>query len=85
MITQLRPRIFYGWWVVGALGVCLMVSSGTGFYCFGVFMKPLMSEFDWNRGPVAATISIYWVAMGCASPFIGRLIDAYGPRRHIIV
>lgn len=81
MVRQLKHRVFYGWWVVGALCVSLMVSSGTGFYTFGVFMTPLMSEFGWARGPVAATISIYWLATGCAGPFVGWLIDTYGPRR----
>jgi len=45
----MKQRIFYGWWVIGALILALMISSGTGFYCFGVFMEPVREDFDWTK------------------------------------
>ena len=41
----MKQRGFYGWWVIGALALALMISSGTGFYCFGVFIEPVIPYY----------------------------------------
>src|SRR3990170_8688563 len=80
-----RLGLFYGWIVVGGLVVVSMVSSGTGKYAFGVFLKSFMDEFHAGRAAVSATISIYFAFQALSGPFVGRLIDRYGPRRMILI
>ena len=77
----MKNGIFYGWWVIGALVLALTISSGTGFYCFGVFMEPVREDFGWTKAQVTWIITIYWIVSGLSSPVIGRLIDKYGVRK----
>jgi MFS family permease len=77
-------RIYYGWWIVAACLVGLIVAGGSGFYCFGVFFPRFMREFHWSRAASAAAISVYWIGSGLTSPFIGRLVDRYGPKRVMV-
>ena len=77
----MKQWIFYGWWVIGALVLALMISSGTGFYCFGVFMEPVREDFGWTKAQVTWIITIYWIVSGFSSPIIGRLIDIHGARK----
>ena len=77
----MKNRIYYGWWVIGALVLALTISSGTGFYCFGVFMEPVREDFGWTKTQVTWVITIYWLVSGFSSPIIGRLIDRYGARK----
>ena len=76
---------YYGWRVV--LAACLGVMAGFGslfVYTFSVFVKPLGSEFGWNREAISSGFAIAAVTLGIASPALGRLIDRLGPRRIIL-
>lgn len=80
-IAKMKLEIFYGWWVIGAIVLVLMISSGTGFYCFGVFMEPVREDFGWTKAQVTWIITIYWLVSGFSAPFVGRLIDIYGAKK----
>jgi sugar phosphate permease len=80
-LTQMKQRIFYGWWVIAAFVFALTISSGTGFYSFGVFMEPLREDFGWTKAQVTWIITIYWIVSGFSAPFVGKLIDKLGVRR----
>lgn len=75
-----RTGIFYGWWIVLAGGVTLMVTAGIGYYSFPVFLKPLEQEFGWSRAALSGPIGLSTLSAGVWLPIIGRLIDRYGPR-----
>jgi MFS family permease len=77
---------YYGWRV--ALAACFGVMAGFGslfVYTFSVFVKPLGAEFGWSREAVSRGFAIAAVTLGACSPFIGRWIDRFGPRRMILV
>lgn len=74
-------RTYYGWYIVAAGFVILFCFAGSGFYSFGVFIKPLENEFGWSRSAIALTISIYLLINGCVSPFIGRLVQSIGAKK----
>jgi MFS family permease len=76
---------YYGWRVV--LAACLGVMAGFGslfVYTFAVFVKPLSSEFGWNRAAVSLGFGLAAITLGLISPLLGRLIDRFGPRRIIL-
>lgn len=76
---------YYGWRVV--LAACLGVMAGFGslfVYTFTVFVKPLGAAFGWNRESVSVGFAIAAMTVGLSSPFIGRLIDRFGPRPIIL-
>ena len=80
-----KTRVFYGWWIVVACFVAMFVGSGTEWYTFSIFFKPLMSDFGWSRGEVSTSVTIYFVVSGLMGPLIGKWTLRYGPRRVMLV
>ena len=76
-----RPRVFYGWWVVGASLVLLSLGSGLLTDAFTLYFVPLRREFGWSRTLLAAGSSLSRVKSGLFGPLEGWLTDRYGPRR----
>ncbi len=79
-----KPGIYYGWWIVGVSLVILFISLGLGYYAFGVFIKPLVTDFGCGRAVISGAMSASLLAWGLACPFIGRWTDRFGPRRVIV-
>jgi len=70
---------YYGWVVVG-MGF-LAGFIGYGFvYSYGVFFKPLSSEFGWSRSVIAGAFSFYAVLHNLLAFFAGRAVDKIGPK-----
>lgn len=75
-----RPRLFYGWWIVAASVVMLTLSSGIGFYGLGVFLPSLERAFQAGPALVSLGATIFFLVFGLAGPFVGQRIDRLGPR-----
>jgi MFS family permease len=76
---------YHGWRVV--LAACLGVMAGFGslfVYTFTVFVKPLSTQFGWNRESISLGFGLAAVTLGVVSPLLGRWIDRFGPRRIIL-
>jgi MFS family permease len=85
--TRLREsdRGYYGWRVVAAASLGVMVGFGSLFvYTFGVFMKPLGAEFGWSREAISRGFGIAAIMLAICSPTLGQWLDRYGPRRIIL-
>lgn len=74
--------MFYGWWVVIA-GIVIYATLLGSYQSFGVFFKPIQSEFGWGRAVTASAFFIGTMAMAALYPVIGSLNDRFGPRRII--
>ncbi len=70
-------KIFYGWYLVAASWVTAFLVSATAV---GIFFKPLLDEFGWSRAQLSLVSSITMLVFAVLSPFLGRLIDRFGPR-----
>lgn len=73
-------RLNYGWVMVGAAFLTMVIAYGSSTYGFGVFFKPLLNEFHWDRGVTSIAFSVYMVCYGTSGIFMGMLTDRYGPR-----
>lgn len=74
-----------GWPVVAAAYFGVMVGFGSLLvFTFGTFVKPLGSTFGWNREDISAAFGLAALTVAVCSPFLGRLLDRYGPKRIII-
>jgi len=82
--TAIKNRFFYGYWIVLAGFITLVLSMGLVFYGFMVLNKPIGDEFGWSRGEVTAAGSIFLIAMAFTSPLVGRFTDRRGPRQVLI-
>lgn len=73
-------RIYYGWGLVGTLGLTEMTSWGVLYYAFGVFLVPMEQELGWSRAAMAGAFSLTLLLSGIAAVPVGRWVDRHGPR-----
>lgn len=79
MAEKKKPRFFYGYVIVAASFFVMTLFTG-GLMTFGVFLKPLLSEFGWTRAIVSGAYSLSAVVKGLFGILAGRLTDRFGPR-----
>ena len=81
---QLHQRVpfFYGWIVIAVAFVTMGIGINTRT-AFSLLFPPILAEFGWQRGETAAAFSIGFIASTLYTPFIGLLMDRFGPRRII--
>ena len=60
------------------------VSVGSTFYAYGVFVKPLVSEFGASRLAVTLGLTLMTVIQGAIAPFLGRALDRLSPKAILI-
>lgn len=80
LTTKASP--FYGWYMVAASWVIFFLSNAVAV---GLFFKPMLEEFGWDRATLSSVQSIALVVFAVVIPFYGRLIDKLGPRVMIFV
>jgi MFS family permease len=83
-LTEGKPRFYYGYVVILAAFFAALVVWGTK-YTFGVFFKPIATEFGWTRAITAGAFSLSTVLRGLGMFGMGRLTDKLGPRLVITV
>lgn len=76
---KIIPPVFYGWIIVGISTLILTLGLGM-LQSFGVFFKPVATDFDWTRDITAVAFSIYGVVEAIVTPASGFFVDRYGPR-----
>ena len=79
-----RERIYYGWFILFAAFVAVFLANGFRM-AFGVFMKPMLEEFQWSRATISLAVGINTVLHGILQPFAGRFADRYGSRNITVV
>jgi MFS family permease len=74
-----RLPFYYGWLIVGIAFVTMAIGV-TGRTAFSLLLPPLIEEFKWDRGLAAGAFSFGFLVSAVLSPFVGRVVDARGPR-----
>lgn len=70
------------WWVVFGSTLGLIVGNGPiTLFTFGVFLKPIVATFGWNRGTVASAVTVSQALGALATPVVGKMVDRWGVRR----
>jgi MFS family permease len=75
----LAKKNFYGWYILAGSFLILVIDGGARF-SFGVLIKPLVSEFSWERGAITLAYSLNMLVFGLCQPFAGKLLDRFGPK-----
>jgi MFS family permease len=85
-VRERRPsgKIYYGWVVLGAAFVVIMIGIGSMF-SLGVFLIPLQEEFGWSRSQISVASLLNWLAFGLFSAVFGTLSDRIGTRRVVLL
>lgn len=69
-----------GWPLVAMLSFAQLVSWGTIFYGFPLFVVPMEAELGWSRGTLNGALSLGLLVAGVAAYPVGRRIDSHGGR-----
>jgi len=86
MLLNWKPsKVFYGWWVVSAAFFIALYLAGTIFYGFTTIFEPIADEMGWSYTQISFAASLRGMEMGLLAPFIGILVDRWGPRRLIFI
>lgn len=80
----MRSRTFYGWYVVAAAHVLLMVIFGAS-YSFGALFAEIEKNFSADRFAVATVFSITTLIYSVVGVFAGSLADHYSTRGIIVL
>ncbi len=80
--TQVAGRFpfYYGWVVVGAVALTMMLTGALAAPLFSIFIDPLTREFGWSRTAISAGFSIGSIAAAVVGPLVGPVLDRYGGR-----
>ena len=81
----IKPRIFFGWWIVLAASTITAVSSTFSHYGFGIFFNPILEHFGWSAAVLGAVLSLSRLEGGVLAPVVGYLVDRIGPRKLMMV
>lgn len=78
-------ELYYGWRMV-AVG-CAVRFLGGGFHLYGftVFFLPITQELGLSRAATSLAFSLARVEGAIEGPFVGYLIDRFGPRVMIMI
>jgi len=61
-VNDKNSKIFYGYFVVGASVIILMVAWGAN-RTFGVFLEPMLKEFGWTRAAISGSFTLNMLVM----------------------
>jgi MFS family permease len=76
----MAERNSYRWYILVASFLILVIDGGVRF-SFGVMIKPLISEFSWERGAITLAYTLNMLVFACCQPLAGKLLDRFGPKR----
>ncbi len=76
----MRLKSLYYGWVLVTIAAGILATQALVFLTFGVFLTPLTTEFNWERGALSGALSICMLLVGLFGILSGRLSDKYGPR-----
>jgi MFS family permease len=77
------PKVFYGWYIVGAGLIINMLIGGLTMNAFGFYAAALKDEFGWSATIFGIAAAVTRVESGLLGPLQGWMIDRFGPRSMI--
>jgi len=75
-----RGRLFYGWVIVATLFVVNFATQATGTLNLGLFILPMGEDMGISRSLFGWLTTSRSLAGATSGPFIGHLVDRFGPR-----
>jgi MFS family permease len=78
------PKIFYGWYILGACFVLLFFNSGARI-AFSVLFNPMLADLGWKRGAISSVFFLHMTVFALSLVVVGRLYDRHGPQWVIMI
>jgi len=83
--TPRDRSFFYGWVIVLGAIVGQYAAIGGRGQVTGIFMGPVTTDLGWTISQYTIASSLAFAAGGLVGPFIGPIVDRYGPRNLMII
>ena len=68
------PKVYYGWWIVAAGFLSLMLVNGSTIFLFGLLVVPISDDLQISRSVVNQGYILYLVGLTAWGPVAGWLI-----------
>ena len=75
-----KPRFYYGWLVLGTAALGAFIATGVAQTVLGGIQDLIANDMGWDRTTIAFAATIATWVSGMTMPFVGKLVDRYGPR-----
>src|SRR5262249_24156288 len=83
-VIRCRRAVYYGWLL--PIAVVFVMLAGSGIRpVFGVFIKPIETQFGWTRQQHSGAAALSPFVLGAVGPVVGWLADTWGPRRLMLL
>ncbi len=79
-VTGKKRGVFFGWWLLGAGTVVMVMQGGLYAYGFPAFFVPLAATLGTSRGALSLAFSFTRLESSLLGPIEGYMIDRFGPR-----
>ncbi len=79
-VSDGRPRVFYGWWMVGAAVGLQFLQAGLVSQAFGAYLAVLSDEQGWSKTALSGAAALQQMEVALLGPVLGWLIDRFGPK-----
>jgi MFS family permease len=83
-MTDTPPRIFYGWYVVYAIGVVMTTTAGLVFYNLPVLLDAFVTQRGFPVALVSNTTAAFFISAGLAGVIAGQFVDRFDSRYVIV-
>ncbi|MBI4328551.1 MAG: MFS transporter [Chloroflexi bacterium] len=79
-----RPKVFYGWWIVGTATFFWFYGAVSFYFGFAAFVNPIVDEFGWSRAAVSFAGTLMWFGSGVGGFVAGFLTVRFKARKVIL-
>jgi MFS family permease len=76
----MKPRIYHGWWIVGACVLVAMTGNALGLFGAGVYLRAITASTGWPTGTVSGAVTLFYVVSAVLLIPVGSGIGRVGPR-----
>ena len=78
--TSKKPRIFYGWRILGVILLTGLFAGPTSQVFIGLLVDPINADTGWSKTAIAGSVTFGGILAGVSAPLVGLLADRYSPR-----
>jgi MFS family permease len=84
-VTLVGDRMFYGWAMLAVAGLGMFASGPGQSHNFSVFVGPVSADLGISSATIASAYGLATLVAALCLPYVGRLVDRFGPRRVSLV
>ena len=80
-----KTPFFYGWLILAVAGLGAFVATSVAQTVFGGVQDLIWIDMNWDRKTIALAATLGTWTSGVTMPFIGKLVDRFGPRWMMLI